>query len=345
MGAPDHLTWALGPNVMDRLMPMHMIIGPDGRIRHAGPTLVRAMPQVQMVGAQMFDLFTLRRPRSVTSYEALVERLECPLKLAPLGQPDQVFKGVALPLPERGAMIVNLGFGIGVVEAVRRLHLTSEDFAPTDPTDELLFLIESNAAVLSESRDLTRRLQAARVAAEEQAFTDTLTGLKNRRALDHVLARRLRDQQEFALMHLDLDYFKDVNDTLGHAAGDHVLQSVARCLVRETRAEDTVARVGGDEFVIIINRISNTAQLGRAADRIIARLEEPVQFKGTPCRISGSIGITLSSYYASPNAERMFADADRSLYAAKHAGRAQHRVFDPTQAPSGAAPAPARPVA
>ena len=131
----------------------------------------------------------------------------------------------------------------------------------------MLYLVEAKSAAMDESRALNSRLQGAKIAAEEQAFTDTLTGLKNRRALDHVMARLLAMGEVFSCMHVDLDYFKSINDTLGHAAGDHVLQVVAQVLVAETRAPDTIARVGGDEFVILVHDMDDArAGSHRATD-------------------------------------------------------------------------------
>ena len=159
------------------------------------------------------------------------------------------FRGLAVPL-DGGGVLINLSFGMTVVEAVRDHRLTDADFAPTDLAMELLYLVEAKTAVMQELRDMNRRLEGAKTAAEEQALTDTLTGLRNRRAMDMALSRLMLRGTPFGLMHLDLDFFKAVNDTLGHAAGDHVLRQVARVLRVQMRGGDTVARMGGDEFVV-----------------------------------------------------------------------------------------------
>jgi diguanylate cyclase (GGDEF)-like protein len=225
--------------------------------------------------------------------------------------------------------MINLSFGIGVTEAVRRHGLTEVDFAPTDLTVEMLYLAEAKSAVVGELRDLNLRLQGAKIAAEEQALTDTLTGLRNRRALDIALGELTRHGHAFGLMHIDLDFFKQVNDTLGHAAGDHVLRVVARILTAQTRSSDTVARVGGDEFVVILPEMSDTARLGQVARRIIENLTQPIYFEGQSCRISASIGVTVSTFYPSPQADRMLSDADDALYASKRAGRGRAQFFTP----------------
>lgn len=231
-------------------------------------------------------------------------------------------KGVFVELPGQGGYLLNLSFGISVIESVRSHGLTSSDFSPTDLVIELLYLVEAKSAVMNETRNLNARLHGARIAAEEQAFTDTLTGLKNRRALDHMLSRFIDRDIPFALMQLDLDFFKAVNDTMGHAAGDKVLQKVAEILIHEIRPEDTVARIGGDEFVLIFDRLLDPAKLTSIANRIISRLEEPVMFQGKPCNISGSIGVVSSAMCKGADAGTYLSRADAALYRSKGRGRA-----------------------
>ncbi len=306
---------------------MHVLLAPDGRIRRVGPTLQKLRPGKLMTGHDLLSLFEMRRPRSARSIEWLMQAGQARLHLAFRQPPCTTFKGLVVGLGAEGALI-NLSFGISAVEAVAQYGLTLGDFAPTDLTVEMLYLVEAKTAVMEETRKLNQRLQAARVAAEEQAFTDTLTGLKNRRAMEHVLTRLVDRGGRFGLMHLDLDFFKAVNDSLGHAAGDHVLQQVARILVDETRREDTVARIGGDEFVVVIKGIVDAAELEATARRIICRLEEPIFFDGCPCRISASIGAIASTHYDRPDPGLMQHDADMALYASKRAGRGRMTMSD-----------------
>ena len=189
----------------------------------------------------------------------------------------------------------------------------------------MLYLVEAKNAVMNESRDLNMRLQGAKSEAEERASTDTLTGLKNRRAMDMILARYKSCREKFSLMHLDLDFFKAVNDTLGHAAGDFVLQEAAKIFTEEVRGEDAVIRFGGDEFVLLFHRLTDPVHLGNISERILKKLEQPMIFEGATCKISGSIGITMSDDYATIDPEQMMIDADAALYASKKAGRAQYR--------------------
>ncbi|MCA0920106.1 GGDEF domain-containing protein [Pseudooceanicola nanhaiensis] len=309
--------------VFDLLCPMHVVLDETGHIRHVGPTIQKLWPGQSLAGSRFLEVFELARPRAVTSMQGLMAAAGRKLHLGMRAAPRTALKGILLPL-EAGGAVVNLSFGLSVQEAVRAHHLTGADFPPTDLTVELLYLLEANAMVTEAFTQLSLRLQGAMIAAEEQAFTDTLTGLKNRRAMDHVLARAVAQGQPFALMHVDLDYFKDVNDSLGHAAGDHVLQHVARKMLEVTRDEDTVARIGGDEFVLILNNLQSRRRIEEIARTLLDRLQEPIPYQGRPCRIAASIGTVLSSEYDSPDVERLMKDSDAALYTAKRGGRAQH---------------------
>lgn len=313
--------------LLDALCPMHMILDATGHIRHAGPTLQKLHTETALIGRRFMEVFELNRPRSITTMSGLLSVGGVKLHLQFRDASRTGLKGVLVPSPETGGAIINLSFGISILDVVRDYALTSADFSATDLTIEMLYLIEAKSAAMEASRTLNLRLQGAMIAAEEQAFTDTLTGLKNRRAMNHVLARLLDSNESFALMHLDLDFFKAVNDRMGHAAGDHVLQKVARIVVDETRSEDTVARVGGDEFVLIFPGLPDHATLERVARRVISHLKKPIPFEGAMCNISASIGTVLSSDYEVPTAEQLLADADVALYASKHAGRSCHSFY------------------
>ena len=320
--------------VLDILCPMHVAVDAEGRVVHAGPTLQKLCPGAPLAGRRFLDLFELRRPRAVRDMATLLASSRLKLHLKFRDGPGTALKGVLAPLPpgiggQGGGAVVNLSFGISILDAVRDHDLSAADFAATDLAIEMLYLVEAKSAAMAASRKLNLQLQSAKVAAEEQAFTDTLTGLKNRRAMDHVLERLIGSGRDFALMHLDLDYFKAVNDTMGHAAGDHVLQQVARIMVEATRRGDTVARVGGDEFVILFDGLVDAKRLDKVAARIIRELERPIAFGDQTAHISSSAGTVLSSCYAVPEAARMLADADLALYASKRKGRACHSFFDP----------------
>lgn len=317
---------SIGAGALGRGMPMHLCLDPSGLITSAGPTLAKIAP-MPLVGLGFFTRFDLKRPIGIADIAGLRgsgQRLHLTLR----GAADTGLRGLALALPD-GGVLLNLSFGIDLPDAVRQHRLSDADFAPTDLAVELLYLIEVKTLVMAELHDLNRRLQGAKSVAEEQAQTDTLTGLRNRRAMDNRLAELIDAGAPFGLMHLDLDWFKQVNDTFGHAAGDHVLQHVARVLTGETRLHDIVARVGGDEFVIILPGLIDAARMHGIAHRIIDRLNEPIPFGDKTCSISASVGMAISSAYARPRPDRMLSDADQALYASKHAGRGRATVYSP----------------
>ena len=136
-----------------------------------------------------------------------------------------------------GGGILNLSLDLTELSDLSQYRLSCTDFAPTDMTVDMLYLIEAKSAAMAETRRLIQRLEGARLAAETQAVTDPLTGLHNRRGLDGILTRMVSERRSFALTQLDLDHFKQVNDTLGHGAGDHVLQTAAQVLVDKTAGQ------------------------------------------------------------------------------------------------------------
>jgi diguanylate cyclase (GGDEF)-like protein len=181
---------------------------------------------------------------------------------------------------------------------------------------------------LAETRNA--ELEAATARNEHTALHDSLTGLPNRRYLDTMLdshaATGSTAGSGAALLHLDLDRFKQINDTLGHAVGDAVLIHTAKVLTSTVRSSDFVARVGGDEFVVVCNRDISTDQLKQLADRIIQRLRQPVPYKDHQCRIGVSIGIAVDDD-GPVDGPRLMVNADIALYRAKSRGRNRYEFF------------------
>ena len=350
----------LTPERLGLLMPMFLWLDRRGRIRAVGPTL-RKIVGPEAVGAAFARYFSLRRarggerPATVPTDErgaeflaglAFEDRIDADtdidietgggppgraalavgrrLTISLVAHPSFTLRATAVDLGGQD-LLLNLSFGIHLPEAVRFFGLTEADFAASDLAMELLFLAEAKTAVLDELRALTQRLDAARREAVSKALSDPLTGLANRRALEAALDRAAKAQARggrgFALLLLDLDFFKQINDTLGHAAGDAALIQVAQALSGETRRGDLVARVGGDEFMLILRGPLDAARLAGFAVRLIARLEEPMQIEGRACRISASIGAVLSEGARSPDLAELMAKADSELYRAKGAGR------------------------
>lgn len=319
---------------MAQLMPMHLILDRAGIITGAGPTLMKICARADLIGLPLGAVFHLKRPVSLAGFATVAGAR---LRLSLAAPPGTDFKGQAVALAGGEGWLVNLSFGIHVAEAVQTHALTSADFAQTDLTVEMLYLIEAKTAVLDELAQLAARLEEARSRAAAEAVTDALTGLGNRRALNAEMQALLAADQHFALLHLDLDYFKEVNDTYGHAAGDMVLTRVADVLRAETRRGDTLARVGGDEFVMLLPGLSDLRVIDRTSARIISALEEPIVVEGGgECRISASIGAILSYQYDMPSPDLLLSEADGALYASKRSGRGRMTAVDRRRGAAGA---------
>ena len=187
-----------------------------------------------------------------------------------------------------------------------------------------------NGVVLS-LRDLTQ-LKAAQSELHRLAFYDPLTGLANRQLfrdrLNHVVRRCRRSGDSAALMFLDLDGFKRINDTLGHDAGDELLRQVAYWLEGCVREEDSVARLGGDEFVVLLSRISGPDAAGKVADTILRRLCQRVRLNDHEVGVTVSIGITMVPQ-DSEDSGTLMKYADLAMYRAKEVGRNTYQFFTP----------------
>jgi diguanylate cyclase (GGDEF)-like protein/PAS domain S-box-containing protein len=174
-----------------------------------------------------------------------------------------------------------------------------------------------------------------RKALEEQlrklAFHDPLTLLANRslfwNRVEHALALARRSEQHVAVMFLDLDNFKNVNDSLGHDAGDRLLQAAAQRLVKTTRPSDTVARLGGDEFAILLEGIRSEDDVERIAAPITAAFNRPLLLDGRETEASASIGVACSR--PGDDAEQLLRNADIAMYSAKATGKARFVLFQP----------------
>ncbi len=194
------------------------------------------------------------------------------------------------------------------------------------PTGELAGMI-GVAADITDRKRLERQLR-------HQAFHDTLTGLPNRALfhdrLEHALARIARHGGVLALLLLDLDSFKTVNDSLGHAAGDQLLAMAAERLRATVRPGDTVARIGGDEFVVLLEDAADPGEAVTVAERLLAALAEPVALPGrdAPLAARASIGIVTTADRAA--AGDLLRDADIAMYLAKGQGGGRYCRFEPT---------------
>ncbi len=226
-----------------------------------------------------------------------------------------------------------------LLAAVREGHsldtgvdVRAQDRGRTEVTVELhcrdLRADQSVAGLVITLRDVTERRRLERELTH-QAFHDSLTGLANRvlfaDRLEHALARGARDGSVVGVLFIDLDDFKIVNDTLGHAVGDQLLTAVADRISGALRADDTAARLGGDEFAALVENVQDPGAVEETATRILAALAEPIMIDGEPLHAVASIGITTTP--EADTAAELLRQADLALYVAKGAGKNRWRRY------------------
>ena len=190
---------------------------------------------------------------------------------------------------------------------------------------------DGEAYMLTMMTDITERRRA-----DEQiqylATRDQLTGLPNRLLFSDrlrlALTRAARDHSHLALLFIDLDHFKDINDTLGHQAGDHLLMEVAARLSAVVRGADTLGRQGGDEFLLLLDGLADGAAAGPVAQKLVEALAAPFDYSGRAMKVSCSVGISIFPDDARTE-EDLLRNADLAMYAAKESGRHGYRFYSP----------------
>ena len=236
-------------------------------------------------------------------------------------------------------------------ESLARLRTAAEETRPGDPPLdlEIALLTAKGRTVwvhvvmntvwdhgqqvrrLAMVHDITQRRNAEKVI-WEQAHFDPLTGLPNRRMLRDRLEQDIRQARrgrgELAVLFIDLDHFKEVNDTLGHDFGDLLLVEAARRIQACVRETDTVARMGGDEFTVLLTELKSNSQLERILQKILDALAAVFQLRDEQVFVSGSVGVTLYPVDAT-EIEDLYKNADQALYAAKGAGRNRFSFYTP----------------
>ncbi len=231
----------------------------------------------------------------------------------------QVMKG--LKEIEQGGYLPVLALTAQPSFKIAALEAGARDFI-SKPFD--LLEVHKRIHNMLEVRLLYKELAQYSKQQQELALHDPLTGLPNRRLLEDriatVLQHAMRQHSKAAVMYLDLDGFKGINDTYGHAYGDEILKLVARRLTGCSRKEDTVARVGGDEFIIVLGDVSTLRDAQEPASKLIEAVSEPYLINGITLKLSTSIGISLFPDDAS-SVESLIAVADSALYQAKRSGK------------------------
>ena len=253
----------------------------------------------------------------------------------------QVMKG--LKEIEQGGYLPVLALTAQPSFKIAALEAGARDFI-SKPFD----LLEVNQRIhnMLEVRLLYKELAQYSAAQQALALHDPLTGLPNRRLLEDRISTTVqhasRNHHKAAVLYLDLDGFKGVNDTYGHAYGDEILKTVAQRLLANSRKEDTVARLGGDEFMVVLGEVSSLSDAQGPAAKLVEALSEPYFIKDLTLRLSTSIGISIYPDDAE-TVDALISIADYALYEAKRAGKNRFCATKPAAA--GAPPLHMLPVA
>ena len=274
-----------------------MIVAPDGILRFVSPASERMLglkPEA-ITGQSLTDIWVGEDADKLKGFLAEVAA-------APSGTVGPVELRIERATTRH--VIEGVGSNLTLDPAVRGLALNFRD--------------------ISERKALEEQLR-------QLAFHDPLTLLANRNLfrdrVHHALTLAQREHSSIAVMFLDLDNFKNINDSFGHDAGDRLLKAVARRIVKTTRSSDTVARLGGDEFAILVEGIATPTEAQRLADALIETLNVPFPFDGMQVRVGASIGVAYSTPEAA--AETLLSNADNAMYHAKAAGKNRHITFQP----------------
>jgi diguanylate cyclase (GGDEF)-like protein len=300
----------------------------EGRIHYVAvdaPDEFRALASERLVGspAQDFRLWrrVIRQRRPIFVEDATESQL-IPAELVAL---LRLRSYVAFPL-----LAADRALGLVICSDTReRRRWTDEDRALVDQ-----LALEGSLVIDSAGLRATDRQQIDELS--RQAFHDSLTDLPNRSLfadrLSHALARTRRGDRAVAVLLLDLDGFKGINDNFGHEAGDKVLIAVAQRLLGCLRPGDTVARLGGDEFTILLEDIANVSEATRVAERIESSLRTPFVVEGRETQVTTSIGIALNEPgHGDPST--LLRNADAAMYRAKHGGTGRYEVFSGEDTP------------
>ncbi len=272
-----------------------MIVGTDGAVRFASPAARRILdlkPE-EITGKNLAELWGGEDAERLRGFLEEIART-----------PSGVVGPVELRI-ERAARVIE-GVGSNLIDdpAVRGLSLNFRD--------------------ISERKVLEEKLR-------QLAFHDPLTLLANRNLfqdrVEHALTRAQRGDGCAAVLFLDVDNFKNINDSLGHDAGDRLLQAVAQRIIRTSRSSDTVARLGGDEFGILLQGLGTPAHAQRIADALIESLGAPFSLDDREVRVTASVGVAFSA--ADTSAKALLSNADLAMYHAKTAGKDRHVTFQP----------------
>jgi diguanylate cyclase (GGDEF)-like protein/PAS domain S-box-containing protein len=213
-----------------------------------------------------------------------------------------------------------------------RLRCHDNTFVTAETLRTNLLHDDNVRGIVLNTRDITERKRLEEQL-RHQAFHDTVTNLANRGLFNdrvaHAIERQERDHKPIAVLVMDLDDFKTINDSLGHVAGDRVLYEVGERLKECLRAADTAARLGGDEFAILLEEGGDGIQAVEVADRVMQVLEAPFNLEDKEVFVRASLGIAVADGQEIGNAEEILRNADVAMYMAKERGKGRYQVFEP----------------
>ncbi|MCB8889460.1 putative bifunctional diguanylate cyclase/phosphodiesterase [Vreelandella malpeensis] len=290
----------------------------DGRLRYV-PSLfaVSVLIAVSASAAALWLVFRLNRSRRSPLWQRLVAAV-----IMAVGISGMHYTGMAAAVYPPGAVLLESG-GLSAQQLAVSVALVS-----TCIMLAALLISLFDAHMTSRNAQLAASLQAANTELKQMIYRDALTQLPNRLLLEERLEEQLAGSATFALFFVDLDRFKQVNDTLGHHVGDQLIRQAADRLRAAVRESDTVARVGGDEFIVLLGESSGREEADTLARRLVSTLDNPFQIGSSVVKVSTSVGISL---YPDDGRDKhaLMIHADAAMYAAKRLGRNTYQFFEP----------------
>ena len=309
------------------------------QIRRLGPLMRRVLPHATP-GMALCTLFKLRASHAnLQDYSALRAWCRRGVVLDTVGStPAVVFRGEWYPTEDSDTLLF-LGWPwVLDSEELPGLGLSLSDFPAHTPLSDLLVLLRSNQNTLADSRELSERLRqshhalrASHQKLKRLAHFDPLTQLPNRVLLADRLRQAMAHSQRrstcIAVVYLDLDGFKPINDQYGHGVGDLLLTLLSQRLKDALREGDTLARMGGDEFVAVLGDLQRPEDSHPAIERMLHAVRQPLDLDAITVQVSASIGVTFSPQDPA-DADLLMRHADQAMYQAKQAGKNRWHAFD-----------------
>ena len=315
------------------LLPFHVLLDTKGVIQSAGLPLTKLLGAKTLIGRHVDSVLKVVKPRNIDlsggARDGFGKRLT--VAFSALGErADARAFGMTIAVTVVGEPHVLLALtpGVNARNFIENHGLKISDLGPSDGSADILPLLAMQEEMLEDSKRKSASLAAARDVAERLANHDALTGLPNRRALMRELKRAM-DKGTVNVLHMDLDRFKEINDTFGHAAGDAALKHAAACL-REVMGDDVLtARLGGDEFIAALEGTRPDAELRALARRLVATMTETFEFGGEALAVGASVGIATKTQDDVLSAEALLHHADLALYKAKRLGNHEPVICSP----------------